>query len=181
MSVNIPLNKAYRLLHPKLTVVITSRHEYGRGNSMTAAWITPVSSSPPLIVVAISPERLTYEYIRSTKEFVVNIPSVEMLKDVRYFGSVSGREENKLSKVKVKEGRKVNVPVLADASAWLECKVINEVKAGDHILFIAEVIDAYAKEGVVSEDITYDLDRFKPILHLGGDSYTTTIGGKVTF
>jgi len=178
---NVPREKAYRLLHPKLVVVISSSDEYGRGNVMTAAWAMPVSSAPPMVVVAISPKRLTYEYVKSSKEFVINVPSIDLIDQVRYFGSVSGKEENKLSRAKVGNGRRVKAPILLDSIAWLECKVTNEVEAGDHVLFIAEVIEAYVKKDALEEDITYNLERFKPILHLGGDSYTTTIGGKVTF
>ena len=169
----VKVSKVTRLLHPKLTAIITSCNREGKCNAMSAAWVMPVSANPPLIVVAISPKRLTYTYIKETREFGVNIPLINMLEIVNYFGSVSGRVENKLSKVKTFKAKKINVPLITGCVAWLECIVENEVEAGDHVLFIGRVLDAYALKDYIDEDGTYNVYKFKPVLHLGGDKYTT--------
>lgn len=174
VDVRVPV----RLLHPKLTVIITSCSSDGRFNAMTAAWAMPVSHRPPLVAVSIAPSRLTYSYVHETGEFVVNVPTVDLLGEVEYFGTVSGRVEDKLARAGLRLGRarRVKPPVILDCAAWLECLVEREVPAGDHLLFIGRVVEAYARDDVFdTAKGVYRVDVFKPVLHLGGDHYTTCI------
>jgi len=168
--IKISPRRVYRLLHPKLTVIVSAQSG-DKKNAMTVAWITPVSANPPLIVIAVAPKRFTHKLIEESKEFIVNIPDINKLELVNYMGTVSGRDVDKLAKVKYREGVKVKAPVLEDCVAWLECKVVNQVEAGDHTLFMGKVVKAYAREGVFDE--IYNIEEFKPVFHLGGDNYTT--------
>jgi len=170
----VSVSKITRLLHPKLTVIITSCNKRGKCNAMAAAWVMPVSARPPLVAVAISPRRLTYSYIKETREFAINVPSIDLLKQVHYTGTVSGRKEDKLSKIKTFKARKIRAPLISESIAWLECIVENEIEAGDHVLFIGRVVEAYALKEYLDEDETYSSYKFKPVLYIGGNKYTTT-------
>ena len=173
--VEVGLTYSYRLLHPKLVAIIVACDQQGKPNPMAAAWVMPVSVNPPLIVVAISPKRYTFELIERTQEFTVNIPSTDLIKETHYVGTVSGRSVDKVSRLGLKTipAKRIKTPILADCIAALECEVYNIVEAGDHYLILGKVLTAYVKKGVF--DRTYNLRRFRPLLHLGGDNYTTTI------
>ncbi len=162
-----------RLLHPKLVVIVTAAGRDGRGNAMTAAWAMPVSAKPPMVAVSIAPKRYTYELIKETGEFVLNVPQIDMLELVDFFGSVSGREVDKLSRVSTRPARRVKAPVIEGCAAWLECVVEKEVEAGDHVVFIARIVEAYGREDLVRPDGRYDVARFRPVLHMGGDEYAS--------
>jgi len=170
---SVSLKYAYRLLHPKLTALIACYDEYNVPNAMTAAWIMPVSVNPPLIVVSISPKRYTYELILKAKIFSVNIPSLNMLKKVHLCGTISGREiKNKLKRIGLTtiNGRKLNVPIIEECIAFLECKLWENIVAGDHNLIIGKIIDAYVRDNIF--DVRYDISKISLIYHCGGNIYT---------
>lgn len=171
---SIELIYAHRVLHPKLVALIACYDKDGIPNAMTAAWISPVSVSPPLIVVSIAPKRYTYELIKKAKVFSVNIPPFELMNKVHQVGTISGRDvKNKLKKIglTVIKGRKLNVPIIKECIAFLECKLWRDVPAGDHNLVIGEIVDAYAKNGIF--DKMYNIDKVSLLYHLGGNNYTT--------
>jgi len=175
MSLVEPSNPI-RLLHPKLTVIITACGADGKCNAMTAAWAMPVSHNPPLIAVSISPERYTHKLISETKMFAVNVPDIKLFEKVRFFGIVSGRDKDKLkiSGLKIRKSSRLGLPLIEDCVAWLECEVENSIRTGDHTLFIGRIVgSAVKKEFFVGVDV-FDAKVFKPIMHLGGPHYTTT-------
>ncbi|MCD6368462.1 MAG: flavin reductase family protein [Thermoproteales archaeon] len=133
---------------PQPLVIVTAGDPNDPKNrgGMTAAWASRVSWNPPLIMVSIAPSRNTLNFIRKFKCFVVNIvtPSLE---EVAYnvFGSLSSRNVDKFSVAGItpKEAKTITAPVIPTASIVLECRVVNEVEAGDHIMVVGEVVDAY--------------------------------------
>jgi len=70
------------------------------------------------------------------------------------------------------QARKVRAPIIEECVAHLECKVYKKVQAGDHTIFIGEIVAAYANEGVFKR--TFDIGKVRLIYHLGGDKFTTT-------
>jgi len=144
-------------------------------NLMTAAWCMPVSASPPMIAISIAPRRFTHELILRNREFTINIMSMEHLKEVHYCGTVSGRAEDKLSRTgfTLEKSSKIRTPYLREAVAALECVLANSVRAGDHTLFLGEVVEAHVRRGIF--DRKYLIDRVDLILYVGEGEYTTTL------
>lgn len=115
-------------------------------NGMSAAWIAQVSYNPPMLMVAIAPERYTHQLIKESGKFVVNILASGQLKLGKHFGYISGRERNKFDGVEhdlTKEG----IPVLKDIYAHLECEVTAICPAGDHAVFFGKVLSHEVKPG----------------------------------
>lgn len=169
----------YRLLHPKLVVLLTCVDESGKANIITLAWAMPVSIQPPLIVVSIAPRRYSHGLIEKTKEFVLNIPTMELLKETFFCGRKSGKDTDKFSETGLTplQAQKVKAPVIKECVAHLECTLYKQVKAGDHTLFIGEVVAAYADKNVFTQ--TYDVEKTKLIYYMGGAKFTT-LASKVT-
>lgn len=170
----------FRLLYPCQAVLITCAHG-GRTNVMTSSTM-PASFKPPLLVVSVSPRRFSYELIKLQGEFVVNIPTSRLLDEVVACGSSSGREVDKVKKLGLTLGRarRVEVPIIEECAAHLECRVFKEVEAGDHSLFIGEVVAAYAEEGLLTTDddgiAMWDVERADVLLHVGGGVFTVPKG-----
>jgi flavin reductase (DIM6/NTAB) family NADH-FMN oxidoreductase RutF len=159
-------SKSIHFLYPLQSIVITSMWK-GFTDAMTAVWTIPLSYNPPLIGVSIAPERFSYRLITNSGVFAVNIFSFEYAENVNYLGSISGRYvKDKLSKAKltIVQGKKLNVPVIAEAAAVAECSLIKRLELGDHDLFVGEVIVAYADEKF---DDYWNLEKFKPLLYHG--------------
>ncbi|HDI74487.1 MAG: flavin reductase family protein [Thermoprotei archaeon] len=164
---------AYRLLHPKLTVLVTSASKDGKVNIATFAWCMPTSFSPPMIAVSIAPERYTYKLVKETGDFGVNIPDWSLLEKVFACGRESGEEVDKIAKYgfKLMKSRKIKAPLIEDCVANLECVVRAELKTGDHVLFVGEVVEAYVNEDLFEK--AWNLSKVKLIYHVGGNRFTT--------
>ena len=172
MKRDIPLDQAHRLIAPGPVTLVTS-HYRGDMNVMTATWLTPVSYRPVLISLSVHLNNLTNELVRKGGEFAVSIPSVDLLRQVRYCGSVSGRSQSKLTVAGLREeGPHAIRPVLIAACiAHLECAVVDAITPGDHTVFIAEVVDAQAEEEAFDGAYRLMERDLSPLHHLGGDRY----------
>ncbi len=174
----IPLEAFSRLLHPYPTFLVTCVGEDGKANAITIAWLIPVSVRPPLLTLAVRPERHSHRLIVESEEFVVNVLPYERAREALFCGRRSGRDVDKIAVLELATGpgRVVKAPILPEIGiAFLECRLRQRVEAGDHDLFIAEVVAAYARPDF-SEDGLRDLRAAPPLLHVGGNRFTTTSG-----
>jgi flavin reductase (DIM6/NTAB) family NADH-FMN oxidoreductase RutF len=173
MKVDIPLSEANRLINHG-PVVLISCQSAGKPNVMTAAWQTPVSKNPPLVAVSIAPGRYSHQLIEESREFVLNIPTHDILKKVHGCGKVSGREVDKFQKYELTPfpASKVNPPLIKECIAHLECTLRDSVKVGDHTLFVGEVLSASVEEDLFDDFLKVDDLRAKTLHHLGSDTYT---------
>lgn len=170
---DIPVEQAYRLIACGPVTLVTSFHR-GNMNVMTASWLTPVSYRPVLIGLSVHQATLTHELIKKSSEFAINIPNRDLLRQVKFCGSVSGRDQDKLKATGLhEEGPHVVRPVLiAECIAHIECAVVEAVTPGDHTLFIAQVVDAQAESEAFDEMYLLRERDLKPLHHLGGESYS---------
>ncbi len=142
-------------------------------NPMTADWVIPLSINPPLLGVSIGKTRYTRKLIEEQKDFVVAIPTIELLKDVWTAGTVSGSKENKAEKMSVTfiPSEKVKAPSIKECAANIECKVVKEVETGDHIFFVGEIVNVTYSDAF--KDGKADTKNFKFLMHVTfGASFT---------
>ncbi|HEY75487.1 MAG TPA: flavin reductase family protein [Thermoflexia bacterium] len=166
-----------RLLHPYPTFLVTCAGRSGEANVITIAWLIPVSVRPPLLTMAVRRERYSYGLIVESGEFVVHVVPFDRAREVLFCGRRSGRDVDKIAALEMESvpGRVVKAPVLPKVGvAFLECRLQQEVEAGDHVLFIAEVVAAYARPGFIKDGVR-DLEEVLPLLHVGGNRFTTTV------
>jgi len=145
---------------------------------MAASWVTPVSDEPFLVTVSVWKGSLTYQYIKETGEFTVNIPDERHVNIVFKAGSVSGRDIDKLAVLGLKTtpSSVINTPGLEDMLGFLECRVTREAREVDlneSTLFIAEV-QAIHVRGDLYTKYGWDLSKTRILLHHSGRGFTTT-------
>lgn len=133
---------------PQPFVIVTAGdfEKPGRRGGMTAAWVSRVSMSPPLIMVSMASSRYTLELVKEHGEFAVNIVGGKLEKAAHgVFGSRTGRGRDKIAEsgVRARKGEKTSVPILEDAAVSLECRLVKTVEAGDHVLVVGEVVNAF--------------------------------------
>lgn len=138
------MNDPLLTLYPRQTVLVTSRH-LGKDNIITLDWAMPVSFSPALVAISVAPKRFSHDMIKESKEFVLAIPTPEMQEAVLYCGSHSGRDTDKfkgsgLTKIKAS---KVKAQLIKEAGANLECRLFSSLEAGDHTIFVGEVLETH--------------------------------------
>ncbi len=143
---------AYKLLYPRLTVLVSCGNEEKR-NVLTIAWSTPVSFDPPLVGIAVSPDRYSHDLIIETERFGINIPTKEIAEETYLAGTKSGRDLDKLNELNlnIEEGNK-GVPLIKECFANLECRLVNKEVFGDHSFFVGKIESAKVKEGALEEN-----------------------------
>lgn len=141
------------ILNPVPVVLITSRNKEGKDNVFTVAWVGTVCTKPPMLSISIRPERLSYEYIKETMEFTVNLPSQDLVKKVDFCGVRSGRNIDKIKEMgfTMREGEKVSSPYINDCPVSIECQVKQIIPLGTHDVFIAEVVSSHVNENLMDE------------------------------
>jgi len=136
------LFKGSILFGPVPAVLVTTVDRNGKANVFTVAWTGVVCSQPPLVTISVRKERLSYENISATGEFVINLTTREMAKMTDFCGCRSGRKVDKIKHfgMELEEGVDVAVPSLMKSPVALECKVRSVTELGSHDLFVAEIV-----------------------------------------
>ncbi len=158
------------LLFPTPVVLVTSIDEEGKPNIITLAWVGVVNSEPPMIGISVRPQRYSHDCIQRTKEFVVNIPSQEMVRKVDACGVVSGREKDKFALIGFKAipSEKVKPPLIDECPVQMECEVKQIIPLGSHDLFLGEIIALHVKEEVQKEKGRIDILKALPLVYCPG-------------
>ena len=167
----------YYYHYPAVATVVTS-HADGKNNAMAVAWHTAISRKPPIYGVAISPKRFTHGLIVASGEFVVNFVPWEKRELVAKVGGCSGSEVEKFLAfgIVTASGKVMQAPVLADAYAAYECRVMERRAMGDHDLFMGSIVALHWDKEALSKDSMLDPGQAHPVLYLGGDYYATAKG-----
>jgi flavin reductase (DIM6/NTAB) family NADH-FMN oxidoreductase RutF len=162
--------KAYRLLSPRIVVLLTSINSRHGMNAIPIDFIIPANYSPPIIMVAIQPGGQTYKNIKESGEFVINIMSKKNLNEVMKCAVRYQEGVNKIQQVGLHHfsSQLVRAPRIREAKAWLECRLVDEKPFKDHIAIFAEVIAAEASDEIV-KDGEIDHQKIIPILHITKD------------
>jgi len=161
----------YRILGPRVTVLVSTIDKNGISNAAPVSFVSPLSADPALLMIALRPERHTLANIREMKDFVLNLPGEKLLNQAMICSKpfpkgVSEIKEAKLTEVKAK---KVKAPRIAECLAWIECKFSQEYPTGDHQLIIGEILVAEIKDEFYKE--IFLCAQAKPLLHLTGKNF----------
>jgi len=143
--------KGSAMLNPVPVVLITSKNKEGKINVFTVAWIGMACTKPPMISVAIRPERLSYDYIKESGDFVVNLPTSQMVREVDYCGVRSGKQVDKIQEMNftMDDAKDVIAPIISKCPISLECKVKSITPLGTHDLFLAEIVNTHVDNNLI--------------------------------
>jgi flavin reductase (DIM6/NTAB) family NADH-FMN oxidoreductase RutF len=163
-----PLSKVYGLLEPGPVVLLTTAGKK-YPDIMTISWHTMIEFEPSLVGCVISNHNYTFGRLKSTRECVINIPTVELAEKVVGCGNTTGLKVNKFKKFSLtpKPAALVKAPLIDECYASLECQVADTRMVSSYSFFILEVIRAWVDPTVKNP---------RTIHHLGKGSFM--IAGK---
>jgi flavin reductase (DIM6/NTAB) family NADH-FMN oxidoreductase RutF len=130
---------AFKALVHGVYVVTTRLGE--KINGMTAAWLAQVSLNPLLVMVSIAPSRYSHTLIKESGIFAINVLTGEQVELAKRFGYKSGRKIDKFAGLDYLAAGS-GAPILPQAYAYLDLKLVHTYTAGDHTLFVGEVTEA---------------------------------------
>jgi flavin reductase (DIM6/NTAB) family NADH-FMN oxidoreductase RutF len=160
--------------YPKVAAILTV-NAAGKKNAMAAAWHSAISYKPPLYGVAVSPKRFTYKLIIESGEFGINFMPFEAAELIASVGGSGGSEMDKFRKFNVAEEKplKTTVPILREAYAAYECKLVDHKIYGDHAWMIGEIVAVHFTDDFFTAKGTLDVSKLNPALYLGAELYIT--------
>ncbi|MFB0545445.1 MAG: flavin reductase family protein [Anaerolineae bacterium] len=168
------VQKPFPALYPIPVVLVTCLDEDNEPNVLTVAWIGTVSSTPPQIAISVRPYRYSHALIRETGEFVVNIPTEDLLHAVDYCGRISKSTRDKFADTGLtpEPASQVRVPIIGECPVNIECKVVESVSLGSHDLFVGEIVAVHVDEELLDEEGFIDYVKAKAVAYLGNEYWS---------
>jgi flavin reductase (DIM6/NTAB) family NADH-FMN oxidoreductase RutF len=148
-------------LYP-MPVVLVGAEVEGKPNYMAVAWITRVNYQPPLVAIGIGKRQYTARGIQAHGEFGVSVPSRGQAAATDYVGMVSGRDVDKSKVFDSFYGSLAHAPMARACPLTMACRLVQTVDLPSNLLFIGEIVEAYAEERVLSAG-TPDIQKLQPI------------------
>ena len=163
--------KAGNMLYPLPAVMVSVTDGKGKDNIITVAWAGTVCTNPPMVSISVRPERFSYQMIRDTGEFVINLTTEELAFAADYCGVKSGKDVDKFREMGLTREKAdiIKAPMIKESPVSIECKVKEIKELGSHHMFIAEVVAVHADEKYMDENNRFDLNKAKPLVYSHGE------------
>jgi flavin reductase (DIM6/NTAB) family NADH-FMN oxidoreductase RutF len=156
-------------------VLVTTGATPEEYNMLTIAWTGTICTNPPMCYISVRKERHSYDIIRRTGEFCINITTEEMAHATDWCGVRSGRNEDKWKATGLTPmtNPHVSAPIIAESPLSICCRVREVKELGSHDMFIADVVGVEADDRYIDPETgKFSLDKAKPIVYSHGEYYT---------
>ena len=161
------------MLYPVPAVMVSCRRPGEKPNIITVAWAGTTNSSPAMVSISVRPERYSYDIIKETGEFVINLVNKDLVFATDYCGVKSGRDVDKFKEMKLTalESELIGAPAIAESPVNIECKVVSEQLLGSHALFLAEVVNVRIDDKYLNETGKFELNSTGLVAYSHGEYF----------
>ncbi len=165
--------KPGNMVYPVPAVLVSCADAEGRKNVFTAAWTGTVCTNPPMVYVSIRPERHSYNMIKETGEYVINLTTESLARATDFCGVRSGRDMDKFKEAKLTAlpASKVKAPLIKESPVNIECRVTEIKELGSHHMFLADVVAVHVEDKYFDEKGKFNLSEAKVISYSHGEYY----------
>ena len=162
--------RAGNMLYPLPAVMVSCRRGDEKPNIITVAWTGTVCSDPAMVYISVRPERYSYDIIRESGEFVINLTTESLAEVTDWCGVRSGRDVDKFAQMHLTPvpSKYVSVPSIAESPVNIECRVKQVIPLGSHDMFLAEVLGVTADADYMDENGYFDLAASAPLVYSHG-------------
>ena len=146
--------KPGNMVYPLPAVMVSCGDKEGNTNIITIAWTGTICTNPAMLYISVRPERYSYNMIKESGEFVVNLTTEALAKATDYCGVRSGRDVDKWKETGLTRGKANELtfaPIIAECPVNIECKVTEIKELGSHAMFIAEVVSVQVSDEYINE------------------------------
>jgi flavin reductase (DIM6/NTAB) family NADH-FMN oxidoreductase RutF len=161
------------MLYPIPAIMVSCADEQHRPNIITVAWAGTICSNPAMVSVSIRKERYSYDIIKNSREFVINLVTKELVRQADYCGVKSGREVDKFKEMHLTpmKGKIVSAPLIGESPVSLECTVKDIIPLGTHDMFLGEVVNVAVDKKYMDEKGKFHLNKSGLIVYSHGEYY----------
>ncbi len=166
--------KPGNMLYPVPAVMVSCQREGGKPNIITVAWAGTICSDPAMLSISVRKNRYSYDIIKETKEFVVNLTTKQLCRATDYCCVRSGRDVDKFQEMHLtpQPSEKVKAPGIAESPVNIECRVTQVLELGTHDMFLAEVVAVRVDDDYMDEKGRFDLNAADLVTYSHGEYFT---------
>ncbi len=156
-----------------IPAVMVSCGNIEKSNIITVAWTGILCTNPAKVYISIRPERYSYNIIKDSKEFVINLTTEKLAYATDWCGVKSGREVDKFKEMKLtkQKANYVKCPMIEESPVSIECKVTEIKELGSHHVFIADVLGINADDKYIDKNGAFDISKCDLIAYANGGYY----------
>lgn len=169
-------------LYPAPVVLVSCVDKHNqKANIITLAWCGVICSNPPLLSISIRPSRYSHKIIKEAGDFVINIPTKDMLKKTDLCGTRSGKDIDKFKLCSFSKipSSKISSPMIKECPFNIECVLKEVLQLGSHDMFIGEVVAIHADSDITDDDGNIDYAKAKPFVYNQGEYWD--LGKKIGY
>ena len=149
--------KPGNMLYPLPAVMVSVGNKQGETNIITVAWTGTICTNPAMVYISVRPERHSYQMIKESGEFVINLTTEKLVKATDYCGDVDKWKEMNLHQEQADTLE--YSPLILESPVNIECKVVEIKELGSHHMFIANVTAVHADEAYLNEQNKFELNN----------------------
>lgn len=170
--------KSGTFIYP-IPAVMVSSGTIEKSNIITVAWTGILNTNPAMCYISMRPERHSYNIIKESGEFVINLTTQQLAYATDWCGVKSGKNVDKFKEMKLtkEEGKFVKAPLIKESPISIECKVKEIIPLGSHDMFMAEVLSIDVEEKFIDENGAFDISKCDLIAYANGGYYP--LGDKI--
>lgn len=172
--------KPGNMLYPVPAVMVSCAREGEKPNIVTVAWTGTICSDPVMVSISVRPERYSYDIIKETGEFVINLTTKEITRATDWCGVKSGRDVDKFKEMNLTQAPANHLkyaPIIVESPVNLECKVKEIKELGSHHMFLAEVVGVQVSEKYMDANGKFELNQTELVAYSHGEYFT--LGEKI--
>ena len=166
--------KPGNMVYPIPAVMVSCAEEGKADNIITVAWTGTICTNPPMAYISVRPERHSYDMIRNSGEFVINLTTEQLVKATDYCGVRSGRDVDKWKETGLTKGKANELqyaPIIEECPVNIECKVREIKELGSHHMFLADVVGVNVDKAYMDETGKFNLNRSGLVIYSHGEYY----------
>ena len=163
--------KPGNMIYPLPAVMVSVTDGEGNDNIITVAWTGTVCTNPAMAYISVRPSRYSYDMIRKTGEFVINLTTEELAFATDFCGVRSGRDVDKFRKLNFtkEKAQFVSAPMIGEAPVSIECRVREVKELGSHDMFLADVLAVHADEAYMDKNNRFRLNDAGLLVYSHGE------------
>ena len=163
--------KPGNMIYPLPAVMVSVTDGEGHDNIITVAWTGTVCTNPAMAYISVRPSRYSYDMIRKTGEFVINLTTEKLAFATDSCGVRSGRDVDKFRKLNLtkEKAQFVSAPMIGEAPVSIECRVREVKELGSHDMFLADVLAVHADEAYMDKNNRFRLNDAGLLVYSHGE------------
>lgn len=161
------------MLYPVPAVMVSCGNIDNEKNILTIAWTGTINSDPAMTYISVRPSRHSYNIIKNSGEFIINVTTEELAFATDFCGVRSGKDIDKFAQMNLtpEKASFVKCPAIKESPINIECKVKDIIPLGTHDMFISEIVSVMADEKYIDENGRFNFEASKPICYSHGEYY----------